>query len=387
MRPLRAALLALVAVSASAQPYTLDADVRYHQAAGVDPDLLSLDVYRPLGAGPFPVVVFVHGGGWHTGDKRSAVHAKADWLTARGVLFVSVNYRLSPTPQATPDPGRVTLPTHAQDVARAVAFVRANAERWDADPGRLALMGHSAGAHLATLVAMDARHLADGGGPAGCVVALDTNGYDVPYYLSLGPGASQVAIYENAFTADPGAQAAASPITYAGDAPGTEVLLVRQATAERAATTGRFRDALSGAGYAVSEVVADGLSHAEINRQLGTGAAPAFDAAVAAVLDRCLARPTDAASGPEEPGGGRVAQPDRRPRPAGAPGRRGVRRRGVRREGAGRPPGAERGRRGGLGRAPRRRLPRGGPEPRSRRPPAGHRRALTRWRTRPAPAR
>ena len=278
----RLALLLLLGAAARAQPYTLTADVGYAQIAGVDPNLLSLDVYRPLGAGPFPVVVFVHGGGWHTGDKGPSVHAKADWLTAQGILLVSVNYRLSPTPVLDPAPGRLTFPTHAQDVGRALAFVRANVATLGGDPGRIALMGHSAGAHLAALVGSDPRY---GGAPA-CVVALDTHAYDIPFYLDTFAPPVQAALYVNAFTDDAALQAEASPIQYVATAP--RFLIVREENGPRSITSDRFMDALRGAGGMPEEYVAAGLDHDEINTLLGDPAEPAYTAAVGSFLGSCL---------------------------------------------------------------------------------------------------
>ena len=279
-----------------AQTYTLLPDIAYDAIPGVDPNLLSLDVYRPSGAGPFPVVVFVHGGGWHSGDKVSTVHAKADWLAARGTMLVSVNYRLSPEPSASPDPDRLRFPTHPEDVGRAVDFVRENAATWGGDAGRLALMGHPAGAHLAALVGTDPAYT-DGGAPA-CVAALDTNAYDVPFYLGLGPGPTVTATYLNAFTSDPAVQAQASPASHLGAWPDVPFLVVHQDTAPRTATAERMLGALQAAGRAATGVATSSLSHQEINTLLGTAAAPELTAATAAFLDACLATETGGASGP-----------------------------------------------------------------------------------------
>ncbi|MFM7067317.1 MAG: alpha/beta hydrolase [Gammaproteobacteria bacterium] len=110
-----------------------------------------LDVYRPAAAGePRPVVVFVHGGSWRSGDK-TLYRWLGKSLAGEGFVAVLVNYGLMPT---------VRFPDSAHDVAAAVAFVRAHAAEWGGDPSRLTLMGHSAGAHLAALVTYDGRYLA-----------------------------------------------------------------------------------------------------------------------------------------------------------------------------------------------------------------------------------
>ena len=296
MRLSLCALLALLATAACAQAYSVLEDVPYDSLEGVDQNLLSLDVYRPVGDGPFPVVVFVHGGGWYLGDKRSTVHAKAGWLTGRGVLLVSVNYRLSPTPTSRPSPDRITFPTHPSDVGRALDFVRANAASWGGDASRLVLMGHSAGAHLASLVGVDGRY-STGEAPA-CVVSLDTNAYNIPAYLASGPSALQRAIYVNAFTSDPDVQVAASPVTHLGTASRPSFLIVHQEQPDRTATADGFLDALRLAGLEADRVTTT-LEHDEINRLLGSDAAPALTTAVEDVLDGCFGVATATSDGPD----------------------------------------------------------------------------------------
>ncbi len=114
------------------------------------------DLFRPLGAdgkplgGPLPVVIFVHGGSWETGDKQLY-----EWvgkgLAEQGFLAVLPNYGLMPERR---------FPGFVDDAARAVAHARAQLEGWGGDSTRVVLMGHSAGAHIAALVAYDARYLA-----------------------------------------------------------------------------------------------------------------------------------------------------------------------------------------------------------------------------------
>jgi len=114
------------------------------------------DVYRPLDAagkpltGPLPMVVFVHGGSWMSGDKH-LYRWVGQALAQQGFVAILPNYGLMPA---------VRFPDFANDVAAAVAFAHTHAAEWGGDPGRLFLMGHSAGAHLAALNAYDARYLA-----------------------------------------------------------------------------------------------------------------------------------------------------------------------------------------------------------------------------------
>lgn len=114
------------------------------------------DVYRPVGAdgvlltGPLPVVIFVHGGSWETGDK-SSYRWMGQGLAAQGFIAVLPNYGLMPERR---------FPGFVDDAARAVAHARAQLATWGGDTSRVVLMGHSAGAHIAALVAYNARYLA-----------------------------------------------------------------------------------------------------------------------------------------------------------------------------------------------------------------------------------
>ncbi|MBZ8141676.1 esterase [Rubrivivax gelatinosus] len=147
---------------------------------GPDPDLRDvaygskprqrLDVFLPKGGNkPAPVIVMVHGGGWCVGDKNAAgvTRAKSAHWGRQGFVFVSVNY-----PMIT-DGSRALQ--QAADVARAVAFVQQHAADWGGDGQRVILVGHSAGAHLVSLVNADARLRKEHGvGPIVGVVSLDS---------------------------------------------------------------------------------------------------------------------------------------------------------------------------------------------------------------------
>lgn len=104
-----------------------------------------LDVFVPEGDGPFPTCILVHGGGWTNGNKRVYITPIFEPLTKAGFVWFSINYRLSP---------KYRWPACADDVAAAVKWVRAHAAEYKVDPKRIALIGESAGAHLAAWVGM-----------------------------------------------------------------------------------------------------------------------------------------------------------------------------------------------------------------------------------------
>ena len=265
-------------------------DVAYASVPGVDPSLLSLDIHRPASGSGFPVVIWIHGGGWLTGDKANGMEHKVPLFNGEGWMLVSANYRLSPNPPDG-DPGRVMFPDFAQDVAAAVAWVRVHAAEYGGDPDRLALLGHSAGAHLVALVATDADYLAAHSqllASVLCVGSFDTEAYDIPAALETA-STQQQAILENAFGTDPTVHIDASPVTHAAAGSGIPPFLiaVRGGPERRAIQTG-FRDALVGAGISATTIDAGGLSHAEVNDAIGAPGDTVMTPPILTFLEGCF---------------------------------------------------------------------------------------------------
>ena len=132
-----------------------------------------LDILAPRDAKGLPVVFWIHGGGWQTGDK-SEIQEKPRMFTDRGFVFVSTNYRLLP---------KVEMETIFRDVAKSIGWVHKHIAEHGGDPNRIFVMGHSAGAQLAALMCIDDRYLKAEGVPftalKGCV-PVDGDTYDVP---------------------------------------------------------------------------------------------------------------------------------------------------------------------------------------------------------------
>ncbi len=105
-----------------------------------------LDVLRRRDAtGPNPVLVYLHGGGYFTGNKNFEARALRYRFAARGWVVVSANYRLRP---------QVGWPEHLVDVKRVIAWVREHAEEYGMDADQVVLSGSSAGAHLSVQAAL-----------------------------------------------------------------------------------------------------------------------------------------------------------------------------------------------------------------------------------------
>ncbi len=104
------------------------------------------DLYTPAGAGRFPALIGVHGGGWQAGA-RSAFQYWGPYLAERGYALFAISYRLAKK-------GEKMFPQAVNDVLAAVQFVRASSGQFKVDPERIGLFGASAGAHLASLAAL-----------------------------------------------------------------------------------------------------------------------------------------------------------------------------------------------------------------------------------------
>lgn len=103
-----------------------------------------LDIYLPdEGEGPFPVIFYIHGGGWQICDKRDALIMPMLGGIERGYALVSINYRLS---------GEVIFPAQIYDVKTALRFIKANAADYLLDKNRVAAWGASSGGHLSALL-------------------------------------------------------------------------------------------------------------------------------------------------------------------------------------------------------------------------------------------
>ncbi len=106
------------------------------------PSELAADIYMPEGAGPFPAVLVVHGGGWSGGSRGNMKsHSKA--LVRAGFVAVNISYRLAPDTQ---------FPGQLHDLQQAMHWIHANAKQYKIDAARIGGFGYSAGAHLVSLL-------------------------------------------------------------------------------------------------------------------------------------------------------------------------------------------------------------------------------------------
>ncbi len=126
----------------SSKPGTIERDVTYCTMEGVE---LKMDIYYPKAVtGVRPAVMYVHGGGWTSGNKADGAGIQdISALQQAGILTVSVDYRLAP---------EYKFPAMIEDVKCAVRFLRAHAEELNIDPNRIGAYGGSAGGHLVNML-------------------------------------------------------------------------------------------------------------------------------------------------------------------------------------------------------------------------------------------
>lgn len=133
-------------------------DIEY---ARVGNDALELDLYLPDGPGPFPLIIWIHGGGWISGDNDLSPNGPQVRQTTRGYAVASINYRLS---------DQAKFPAQIEDCKAAVRWLRAHAGEYNLDPSRIAVWGASAGGHLAALL-----------GTSGDISALEGSGGNLSF--------------------------------------------------------------------------------------------------------------------------------------------------------------------------------------------------------------
>jgi acetyl esterase/lipase len=222
----------------------------------------TLDVYTPTEGKNHPIVVWIHGGGWQAGNKTD-IQKKPQAFTAKGFVFVSINYRLLP---------KVTIKQMADDVAKAIRWTHDHAKDYGGDPNTIFVMGHSAGAQLAALVCTDERYLKAEklslSVIKGCV-PVDGDTYDVPMQIRT-VEKKRAERYQKKF-GDAPSQKDLSPVTHVAKGKNIPPFLILH-VADHPETKGqsqRLVKALQAAGVAAKTYPAEGKTHDTINSELG----------------------------------------------------------------------------------------------------------------------
>jgi len=255
--------------------------IAYKSVSGVDANLLSLDLYyysqEPSNK---PIVVYVHGGAWQVGDKANQITNKVNLFNSLGYIFVSINYRLSTN-------ASVKYPTHNIDVADAVKWVYDNIGSYGGDKNKIALLGHSAGAHLVSLTGTSNQFLPSLGLPVNTlkgVASIDTEGYDVSIQGNEGE-----AVYLNAFGNNPTTWQEASPINhlFTGRVY-PKFFVAKRGSATRIGFADSFINKLLSVGVDVSQVNGSQYDHEGINDAIGASGETAITEPLKAFFAKCF---------------------------------------------------------------------------------------------------
>lgn len=222
-----------------------------------------LDVYAPAEGKNLPVVVWIHGGGWHSGDKKD-VKTKPRAFADKDFVFVSINYRLLPD--------KVTIKQMAGDVAKAIRWTHDRAKDYGGDPNTIFVMGHSAGAQLAALVCTDDSYLKaeklSFSIVKGCV-PVDGDTYDVPLQIQT-VGQKRGDGYKRKF-GDDKAQKDLSPVTHVAKGKNVPPFLILHVAdhPETKLQSQRLVEASRKAGVSAKAYPAEGKTHDTLNDDLG----------------------------------------------------------------------------------------------------------------------
>lgn len=239
-----------------------------------------LDIYAPTAAKKLPVVFWIHGGGWQTGDK-SDIQIKPKVFMAKGFVFVSTNYRLLP---------HVDMETIIRDIAKSIHWVHDHIGECGGDPNQMLVMGHSAGAQLAALVCTDDRYLkAEGLNLSiikGCV-PVDGDTFDIPAIIETAEtrrrvhGLPQAKFgHREKFGNDPAKHRDFSAVTHVAknkNIPPFFILHVADHP-DTSAQAQRLGNTLKGAGIPTTVIGAKETTHSKVNADIGLPNDPASKA-------------------------------------------------------------------------------------------------------------
>jgi acetyl esterase/lipase len=287
MRHLICAVLAAFACASDTRAQPLTRDIRYGGAH----ERQVLDVYAPAGARNLPVVFWIHGGGWQTGDK-SMVALKPKAFMDAGFVFVSINHRLLPA---------VDMRAITTDVASALGWVHRTIATYGGDPARLLVMGHSSGGQLAALMCTDDRYAKAAGFPLtvihGCV-PVDADTFDIPAIIEIAETRARVHHlppptygHRQKFGDDPAKHRDFSAVTHVAKGKGIPPFLILHIAGhpDTGAQARRLATVLEHAGISAKVVAGRETTHASINDNLGKADDPVTKevfAFVAAALRR-----------------------------------------------------------------------------------------------------
>lgn len=251
--------------------YTRTEGVAYGPQARQQLDVYQPKALTPLGLKNAPMVVFFYGGSWSMGE-RADYRFVGEALASQGMVVVIADYRLSPA---------VRYPVFVQDSALAVRWAFDHAEQYGASASRIFVMGHSAGAYNAAMVALDDRWLKAVGLTPGLLAGWI--GLAGPYdFLPIGDAKTQVAF------SWPGTPADSQPLSHVSRASPPALLLAptQDKVVDPQRSTVAMVSRLKGSGVRVESALFDTVSHVTLVAAMASvlrGRAPVLERVTAFV--------------------------------------------------------------------------------------------------------
>jgi hypothetical protein len=252
-------------------PNDLTTTIEYKQINGIDSNLLSLDIYYNSNVNiQKPVIIYVHGGGWSIGDKSSQIENKINLFRSLDYILISINYRLSPFPFDISNPNRIKYPDHNIDIADALLWVNDNVGQYGGNKNKMALLGHSAGAHLVALTGTNGGFLESKGLSLSSikgVAVIDTEGFDINEQIANG---SNQNMYINAFGSDSTHYVEASPLyNVVNTISYPKFFIAKRGNSQRIGYANDFINILEANGVSVSQMNGSIYDHSGINNAIG----------------------------------------------------------------------------------------------------------------------
>ncbi len=255
---------------------------QYAERAGADPALTSLDIHASPHASACRVLIWVHGGSWQAGDKSTRLtRIKAEHFVSEGWIFVSINYRLASVEND------VRWPDFGTDVAEAIRWTHDNIDRFGGSPEAISLIGHSAGAHLVSIVGTNESLLATQGlslTDVHCVVSLDSVTHDL-----TDPPPWEVDIIDLAFPTIhdkiDGSPTLAAESLSASTTP--DFLILTRGRQARLDSSARLAEPLIASGNHATVLDVSPYDHGEVSSELGMPGERRVTAPVTRFLDTC----------------------------------------------------------------------------------------------------
>lgn len=216
-----------------------------------------LDIYSLKNVQNAPVIIVVHGGGWRNGDKtyNKAIENKVKGWVPKGYVVISINYRM--LPEANPL-------EQAQDVSKALQYVQENANTFGGDPSNIVLVGHSAGAHLVSLLSATPESYPNIKLWRG-TVSLDSAAYDVNSLMSK----RHLKLFDDAFGTDNENWKQSSPLYRLNKSVIPLYLVCSSPRKDSCNQAEQFSNKVNQTGGKAGLYPVN-MSHSEINDQLGT---------------------------------------------------------------------------------------------------------------------